>query len=716
MRRIALIRRRDGETVPFDPERVAGAIRRSLAAVGGDDEYLAGEIAAVVGLFLEKTFFDQIPDLEQVEDMVEKVLIETGHAAAAKAFILERERRDRLRAARPIPGDLVDPTLFGPRAIFVDDAAAGTSSVLGRESLARILASDGVVSRDEADAVAAAVEMRLRTAGVARAPASLVRSLAEAEVFDRVLALDLRRRAGAVLQPEAIADALSRRSSEGGAPLPARAARELGGAALRCHALCDVLPPEVAQAHMTGEIHVHGLTSPASIFSAALSPDDVKRGAAPGGGTRGAQEAAASSRRVVAALGRSVRFLDAAVTDRVALSTVPVGLAPLLLEADADEMAEVAWHLLYALSSDVDGRAVEIDLTPEVADTLADRRSLDGTGAELAVSNAELADIATEFAATVLRTLARGGGLPGRESLPVPVLTVSERTLSGDRSREVLRLAAEAVLRGERVVFPLARAGEVPSGTSSARVAPPDHRGAGEPAYCAGRITLNLPRAALRAGRGNLEGFLRLCDRLVELAAEGHAARRELLAQVGLRAGGSMAPLFRGGRGRQGIFDLPHAVWSVGITGLNEAVALLTGFEMHESQGDPQRVARRIVEYLALKSREATLRRDLRCSLDADEDLEVCARLCQADRAAEPEALEIAEGGAYTPGVRVRTGAPVDPLARVEREEALHRPLTTATLEIALPRAAVGGPDGLLALLRRLLREGSARQVEFRTW
>src|SRR5207245_1538292 len=80
VRRVTLVRRKDGETVPFDEARVVEAVERALAAAGSRDGRLAAEIAGVVGLFLEKTFYDEVPSVEQVEDMVEKVLLETGHA------------------------------------------------------------------------------------------------------------------------------------------------------------------------------------------------------------------------------------------------------------------------------------------------------------------------------------------------------------------------------------------------------------------------------------------------------------------------------------------------------------------------------------------------------------------------------------------------------------------------------------------------------------
>ncbi len=652
------------------------AILGALLAAGSDDRRLADEIAAVVELFLEKTFFDEIPGIEQIEDMVEKVLVDTGHAAAAKAFILHRDRRRRLREARDARHEQFAPTLFDNRVLRIDDAASGRSTPFSRARLARSLSSDGGVPREVADDVAADVEVRLRNAAVQRAPASLVHAITEVELLDRATPVDLRRRAAALIPGQDLAAAVYRRSREGGAPVPAVASRELGAAALRCHALSDLLPADVARAHLDGELHVHGLGSPTSLDAATLRPDDIVSGVAPGSGPRAPAEAARSGRRLASALGRATRHLGAAVVCGVRLRGMTEAFAALHTDASRDEVAEDAWQLLLETAADPGDDPAEIDLTPR-------------------------GGAATEFAAALLRAHARRDGLPARELLAVPTVVLGDAAFGDAESREVLRLAADAVLRGARVRFQFER--DAPSSPSAVR---------------AGRITLNLPQAARRVGRGNVEGFLRACDALVDTAMAGHVARRELLSQVAGAPGGTLAPLLRGGRGRRPFIDLSAATWSVGITGLNEAVAHLSGFELHEGDEDVLRVARRIVSYLSLRVKEAGLAVDVRTTLDADESADVAARLFAVDGAEEPGDHSDAypEREAYTPGVAVRETAPVDLLDRVECEEPLHASLSAATLRLRLEPEDLGGPDGLVALLRKLLRTGTPRAVEIVTW
>ena len=97
MARVQFVRKRDSRVVPFDEKKISDAIFKAAQAVGGEDKFLAEELAGVVTLFLEKNFEGEIPTIEEIQDMVEKVLIETGHAKTGKAYILYRDKRARLR-------------------------------------------------------------------------------------------------------------------------------------------------------------------------------------------------------------------------------------------------------------------------------------------------------------------------------------------------------------------------------------------------------------------------------------------------------------------------------------------------------------------------------------------------------------------------------------------------------------------------------------------
>jgi uridine kinase len=93
--------KRSGDTVPFSPQRITNAIYRAAVAVGGRDQVTAEKLSQQVIEILEQKFPEgTIPTVEDVQDAVEKVLIENAHAKVAKEFILYREERTRRRRER----------------------------------------------------------------------------------------------------------------------------------------------------------------------------------------------------------------------------------------------------------------------------------------------------------------------------------------------------------------------------------------------------------------------------------------------------------------------------------------------------------------------------------------------------------------------------------------------------------------------------------------
>jgi ribonucleoside-diphosphate reductase alpha chain len=96
--KISKIRKRDGRIVDFDKNKITEAIWKAAKSVGGKDRQLSEKLANQVVELLEKQLKPgEIPTVEQVQDLVEKVLVENGHYKTAKAYILYRKERTLIR-------------------------------------------------------------------------------------------------------------------------------------------------------------------------------------------------------------------------------------------------------------------------------------------------------------------------------------------------------------------------------------------------------------------------------------------------------------------------------------------------------------------------------------------------------------------------------------------------------------------------------------------
>ncbi|MEJ2267782.1 MAG: anaerobic ribonucleoside-triphosphate reductase, partial [Nanoarchaeota archaeon] len=92
------IRKRDGRVVYFDKEKIAEAIWKAVKSVGGNDKERANYISELVEKQLNKIYGNEgIPHVEEIQDLVEKTLIEEGHYKVGKAYILYRKTHEELR-------------------------------------------------------------------------------------------------------------------------------------------------------------------------------------------------------------------------------------------------------------------------------------------------------------------------------------------------------------------------------------------------------------------------------------------------------------------------------------------------------------------------------------------------------------------------------------------------------------------------------------------
>jgi len=106
---IETIRKRDGKLVPYDNYKIANAIYKAAEAVGGRDFGVALTLAKHAEQIISSRFHPKsIPAVEEIQDIVEKVLIEQGHAKVAKAFILYRDDHRRIRSTQDLLLDIVN--------------------------------------------------------------------------------------------------------------------------------------------------------------------------------------------------------------------------------------------------------------------------------------------------------------------------------------------------------------------------------------------------------------------------------------------------------------------------------------------------------------------------------------------------------------------------------------------------------------------------------
>ena len=138
---IKSILKRDGRRVPFSIEKISNAVAKALQASNSGEASLAFPIAVKVAEELEATGKNEIT-VEEIQDTVERVLMQEGLAKTAKAYILYRRKRSDIREGKTqlmeiydeiTNADASDSNIKRENANIDGDTAMGTMLKYGSE-------------------------------------------------------------------------------------------------------------------------------------------------------------------------------------------------------------------------------------------------------------------------------------------------------------------------------------------------------------------------------------------------------------------------------------------------------------------------------------------------------------------------------------------------------------------------------------------------------
>ncbi len=240
----ATIVKRDGRIESFDPQPIASAIAKALAATGTPDPEVAAELARVVGEHLARTSGLRQVDIEEVQDAVIHVLQESGHLAAALAFARYRDERERRRRA----GHAIGTTNEALNLMVADHD--GRIRRWDRGWISALIADRWHLDPGAAAKIVPEVEDLLAATAVEELPHPLLLSLIEAALVRAGMHTVAASQAGARLTRLQITQALT----DGGAEAVGRAALAPWSSA--------TYPRQVQRLAATGRLWIDGLDDP----------------------------------------------------------------------------------------------------------------------------------------------------------------------------------------------------------------------------------------------------------------------------------------------------------------------------------------------------------------------------------------------------------------------------------------------------------------------
>jgi len=349
IRKVESVKKRDGSVAPYDEQKIAEAIAKAARASGLDNGTIGRDLASVVTMYLERYHERETPSSQEIQQLVEKILFDTGNSTIARAYIVHREKK-----GQPAEAPAAPPTedLFPSNLLLVDGATTGEMAPWGRERIITALTKEAGLEQTVAAEIAGAVEQKIFRLGQRRVSTSLIRELVNHELLGRGYGSKLRRQIVVGLPKYDLGQLVD---DEEARIDPETLCRTIGQATLRQYALQEIFARDVADAHIEGRLHLHGLEDPLKLHALAPSVASLRRTGVRVRGSAVLSEPARDARTFTAQLGRVVTDARRYVSGPLTLHHLSEAYDQLLWGAEEAVVRSEVEHLTAALDGAVAG-------------------------------------------------------------------------------------------------------------------------------------------------------------------------------------------------------------------------------------------------------------------------------------------------------------------------------------------------------------------------
>jgi ribonucleoside-triphosphate reductase len=686
------VEKRDGKIHEFDKEKITNAIFKAARSVGGEDRNTAAALAEKVITFLAQKYqkVKKMPFVEEIQDAIEKILIEEGHAKTAKAFILYREKRTLLRKKRmlekaqsPIP----EATEY---AMFVRTSDERIQS-WDRTRIVTALMREANLSNTLAEKISSEVEDVILTSGVKQITSSLVREVVNAKLIEHNLGETRKWHARLGVPLYDVEKILLYRNKENANTPhnPEATNMTLAESIKKQFALSAVFSEDVAEAHRNGDIHLHDLGFIDRPYCSGQSLEYVKKF---GLSLPSALSIAKPAKHPETLLAHMVKFsaaLQGHFAGAIGWDAVNLYFAPFLVGMNDKELHQLAQMMIFEYSQQNvarGGQAIfsDLNLYWEIPKHFENTPAVGPGGENTGKKYSDYLPEAQRFVRAIFDVYLEGDGSGRPFFFPKPLVHITERFFQTPGWEDFLNHISNVASEKGNTYFVMDR-GETAKISECCRLSfkleKSDLDDANTPwkmRYSAiQNVTLNLPRAAYLANYSNekLEAEIK---RQMNLAAQAHVEKKRYLEKLlALKNQGPLA-LLTMDRDGEAYLRMHRATFLIGILGLNEMVEYHLGKELHEDE-DAFKFGLHTIALLYHETKKLSDKYGLRFVLEQT-PAESCAyRLAKLDLEHYPDQTsQVVKGSLrdkaiyYTNSTYLNVGLPIDPIERVEREGKFH--------------------------------------------
>ncbi|MFC1807683.1 anaerobic ribonucleoside-triphosphate reductase [Candidatus Omnitrophota bacterium] len=723
------VNKRDGRTVEFNKEKIADAIFKAAVAVGGADKPLADELASAVTLFLRKKFSSESPSIEQIQDVVEKVLIETGHAKTAKAYILYREKRNQARKNLKVRKKTKANASSTDIALLVTPLSKDEIISWDRGKIALALQKEAGLESNLSYEIASSVEERIFDSKISHISTSLIREIVDNELFSRGLSKKLKTQALIGMPTYDLETLIFSKSDENSnisSNNPEAVNLAIAETTLKQYALQRIFSQDVAASHMKGEIHLHDLGYPTRVYCSSHSLEYLKKYGLYLGNLDTHSAPAKHARTLTGHLNTFLASMQAYYAGALGVGYVNIMYAPYLEKLSDEEMLQEAQHLIFSASQNAFSRGgqslfIDHNIHAGIPGYLKKIPAIGPGGKYTGKTYGDYEELAQRFTKAMLSVWRKGdeGGRPF--AFPKCDFHVTDETFTDPKQREILEYACQIASENGSTYFIFDRDEITLSACCRLRTKISDNYMIEHPEsmrFCGFQnITINLPQAAYRSGKGNTDGLFKEIERCMGIAVKAHIQKKEFMHKLMAESGLPMWEVGKMALDGRPYVDLENATYIIGIIGLNECVQHLTGKQLHEDE-EIFKLGLKIIAFMNYKAKEAGKKLGLKFSLEESPAESASRRLAKVDLRQFPEdAYNVIKGDIehdmhyYTNSIHFAADAPIDMITRIQKQAKFHTMIESGAIIHAFVGEKLPSKESIMNLVEKTYYNTQAAQI-----
>ncbi|MEA3328916.1 MAG: anaerobic ribonucleoside-triphosphate reductase [Candidatus Omnitrophota bacterium] len=721
--------KRDGRIVKFDKSKISQAIFKAAQAVGGEDKELADELASVVALFLQKNFNSRIPQIEEIQDIVEKVLIETGHAQTAKIYILYRDQRTRNRESLRVRKQTKEQADSTDMLLLVAPLSKDEILSWDKVKIAQALVKEASLSERLAYEIAANVEKKIFKTGIEQISTALIRELVDNELFERGLGRKLSRQT-IIGMPSFDLDQLilskSNENSNITANNPEAINLSIAENTIKQYMLSRVFSEDVSSAHLKGIIHIHDLGYP-RVYCSSHSLEYLKKYGLKLENSEIASFPAKHARTLTGHLNTFLASMQAYYAGALGISFLNIFYAPYLTDLDYEQIKQEAQYLIFSLSQSAFSRGgqvlfIDANIHLGIPDYLKDVAAIGPEGKYTGKTYGDYEKEAQIFA-KVLMDVWRKGDRDGHPfTFPKLDLHIDQKTFEDPEQYKLFQYACQIASENGSPYFVFDKGNEaVLSQCCRLRQKIKDKQMIEHPEslrFCGFQnITINLPQAAFRAGKGNIDKVYKEISQAMDFAFKAHYQKKDFIKKMMSEPGMPMWEVGKTAKDGRPYVDLEKATYIIGVIGLNECVQYLTGKELHEDE-DAFKTGLKIISFMNFKTKEEEKQSNLEFALEESPAESASRRLSKIDLRQFPEeAGGVVRGDVekdlyyYTNSIHLRADAPIDLITRIEKQAKFHPLIESGAIIHAFVGEQRPSAEAVSQLVKKVFKNTPAAQL-----